>query len=100
MKMFYGGVFMNKDMLEEEGIFYPIKLEYYKTEQIYEKNIEMYGVEVIKTEYIKDDIKIEKANIEGISNDEDKTNKILDILKKHQVTPVSVKEVIEDLTKY
>lgn len=91
---------MNKDMLEEEGIFYPIKLEYYKTEQIYEKDIEMYGVEVIKTEYIKDDIKIEKVNIEGISNNEEKANKILDILKKHQVTPVSVKEVIEDLTKY
>ena len=36
MKSFYGGIFMKKENLEEAGIPYPIKLEYYKI--IEEKN--------------------------------------------------------------
>lgn len=31
MKTFYGGKFIAKSKLEKEGIFYPIKLEYYKS---------------------------------------------------------------------
>ena len=59
VKTFFDGVFMNKEQLEEEGIEYPIKLEYYKT-SIDEKNVETkYGIEIVKTEYLDGNVKIE-----------------------------------------
>ena len=33
MKTFFDGIFISKEHLYEAGIKYPIKLEYYKTEQ-------------------------------------------------------------------
>ena len=52
MKTFFGSVFIEKEKLDEAGIKYPIKLEYYK--QINEDEISTYqkpkyGIEIIKT---------------------------------------------------
>lgn len=98
MKNFYGGLFMNRENLKKEGKFYPIKLEYYKIKEE-EKNIETYGIEVIKTEYGREDVKIEKANILKLTKNEDIANQILEILKMNEVTPISMHEVVQDLTK-
>ena len=43
MKTFFDGVFISKKHLEEAGIKYPIKLEYYKTSG--EENVKKYGIE-------------------------------------------------------
>ena len=57
VKTFFDGVFMNKERLQDEGIKYPIKLEYYKT-SIEEENVEnKYGIEITKTEYLKDNVR-------------------------------------------
>lgn len=54
MKTFYGGKFIAKSKLEKEGIFYPIKLEYYKSIETKENrpsdNYARFGISVVKTE--------------------------------------------------
>lgn len=103
MKHFYAGTFVNRDDLVNIGINYPVKLEYYKTKPNVraEKSINevKYGIEVIKTSYIKDETKIENSKIEEITEDESIVNKILDILKRNEVTPVAAEYVVEDLLK-
>lgn len=98
MKTFFGGMFMNKENLRKEGILYPIKLESYKIKDLKSKN-DIFGIEVVKTAYINEEIKVEKASIDKLTNDEKIENSILDILKRNEVTPVILEDVIEDLVK-
>ena len=81
MRTFFGGAFIDKEKLEEAGIEHPIKLEYYK--QINEDDInygkQKYGIQIVKTEYIPDNIKIETKKIPNITNDELEENRILTI---------------------
>ncbi len=102
MKSFYGGIFIEKSKLKEVGIEYPVKLEYYKNineDELLRKDNTKYGISIVKTEYIPDNIKIEKKEIEHISNDEREINKILDLLKRNEVTPIGIEDVITDLRK-
>lgn len=102
MKTFFGSIFIEKEKLEEAGINYPIKLEYYKIinedEFIYEKNAK-YGIKIVKTEYVEDDIKVEDKTIKYLSSNEQKINNILTILKENEVTPISVQDIIYDYSK-
>ena len=98
MKTFFGGMFMNKEELRKVGILNPIKLEYYKIKDLKSKN-DIFGIEVVKTEYINEEVKVEKASIDKLTNDEKIENSILDILKRNEVTPVILEDVIEDLAK-
>ena len=100
MKKFFGGIFIEKEKLEEAGIKYPIKLEYYKiiNEDEYSGSNE-YGVNIVKTEYIDKDIKIEEKTIKYVSNSEEKVNDILRILKENEVTPICVQDIICDFSK-
>ena len=80
MKTFFDGIFISKEHLKEAGIKYPIKLEYYKiardenvknTNQISEaKNTNgEYGIEVVKTEYLEGNVKVESKEVNNITND-------------------------------
>lgn len=100
LKTFFGSVFIEKEKLEEAGIKYPIKLEYYK--QINEDEINTYqkpkyGIEIIKTEYKPEYTKVENKNIKYVTNDEIEANQILNIFRTNQVTPINSEEVIVDL---
>lgn len=102
MKTFFGSVFMKKEDLKEAGIDYPIKVEYYKRineDEIIKKNNPRYGISVVKTEYIQDNIKIEHKEIPYITNDESKIDKILKIFKENEVTPIAAEEIICDFWK-
>ena len=103
MKHFYAGTFMNREDLGNIGVDYPVKLEYYKTEpNIVSKNDNKeikYGIEVIKTSYKKEQTQVENSKIAEITKDEKLINRILDILKRNQVTPVCAEYVVEDLLK-
>ena len=103
MKHFYAGTFMNREDLGNIGVDYPVKLEYYKREpNIVSKNDNeeiKYGIEVIKTSYKKEQTQIENSKIAEITKDEKLINRILDILKRNQVTPVCAEYVVEDLLK-
>ena len=101
MKNFFGSIFINRDELEEAGIKYPIKVEYYKitneTQKIKENEL-MYGIQTIKTEY-KEKIGIEQNKLEHITNDEKEIMQMLEKLKENEVTPVGLEDVIIELKK-
>ena len=84
MKTFYGGTFVNKELLEEAGKEYPIKLEYYKNinedELVGGKN-NKFGISVVKTEYLPENTKVETKNIKYFTNDEGNIEEILEIFK-------------------
>lgn len=100
MKIFYGSTFINKEALKEAEIDYQIKLEYYKIINEDDlKNLEKmkYGIDVVKTEYITNTTKIEEKEIKNFSNDENLVDRILEIFKNNEVTPISVHDVLSDL---
>lgn len=102
MKIFYGGVFIEKQKLEAEGIYHPIKLEYYKSihedEYIGGKN-NKFGISVVKTEYYPNSTKVERKDVNNLTNDEDKIEKVLKVFKENEVTPISVEDIICDMGK-
>lgn len=102
MNIFFGGKFISKESLEEAGIDHSIKLEYYKIineDEFINKNQAKYGIKVVKTEYLKDDTKVENKEIRYLSNSEQKTNELLEILKRNEVTPISIQDIIYDFSK-
>ena len=93
MKTFFGGIFVNQQQLEEEGINYPIKVEYYKTAEE-EKGEKIYGIEVIKKEY---KIIEEKVQIDRITKEENEIENLLKLLRRNEVTTIGVRDVVEDM---
>lgn len=102
MRTFFGSTFIKKETLKEAGIYYPIKLEYYKIineDEMIKQEKAKYGIHVIKTEYKKADKKVENKKIQYLSNDEKKIEGILNILKENEVTPITVEDVLSDFSK-
>ena len=102
MKTFFGGIFIEKEKLEEEKINHPIKLEYYKKineEEFINGKNSKFGISVVKTEYLPEGTKVERKDIKYLTNDENKLEKILDLFKNNEVTPIGVEDIICDLTK-
>ncbi len=96
MKTFFDGVFVSNKTLEEAGVQYPIKLEYYKT--IIEENVEtLFGIEIVKTEFIDGNVNIETKIVTNVTDDEIKQNIILGILKNNEVTPIGLDDVLKEL---
>ena len=85
------------------GIFHPIKLEYYKTikesKDFLNTNGDIYGIQIVKTEYIDKTVKIETKEISYKITNEQKIDKILEILRNNQVTPTCAEDIIEDFLK-
>lgn len=96
MKTFYGELFISKTKLKEEKIYNPIKLEYYKIKDE-QTSKEEYGIEVVKKQYMEDEILVEKETLEKITENEDIANNVLELFKRNEVTPVSASEIIKDL---
>ena len=98
IRKFYGGKFIDKEKLSNEGIDYPIKIEYYKIYDNEEnKDITQYGLEVVKTEYKTEKVDIENKEVLKVTKEEKIINNILDKLKNNEVTPVITKYIVEDL---
>ncbi len=98
IKKFYGGKFIDKQKLSNEGIDYPIKIEYYKIYDNEEnREITQYGLEVVKTEYKTGNINIENKEVLRITKEEKIIDNILDRLKDNEVTPVTARYIVEDL---
>ncbi len=96
MKTFFDGVFVSRKTLEEAGIEYPIKLEYYKT--VGRENVkEEFGIEVVKTEFKEGLTKIETKEIRNITSSEEEQNEILRILRDNEVTPFGVEDVLKEV---
>lgn len=98
IKKFYGGKFIDKEKLFTEGINHPIRVEYYKIYDNTENNeMTQYGIEVVKTEYMKENINIENEQVLKVTNEEKVIDSILDKLKNNEVTPTIAKYIVEDL---
>lgn len=99
MKSFFGGTYLEKDKLENNNIFYPIRLEYYKTENI-ENFKTVYGIEVVKTEYKNDEVNVENKIIDKVTDEEHTIDKILEQFKTGEITPAVSEEMVEELLKH
>ena len=102
MKSFFGGIFVAKEKLEEAGIDYPIKLEYYKRvndDEVIKSGGNKYGVNIVQTDYFQNETRVEEGEIEFLTNDEDKVEKVLKIFKEGAVTPVDMQYVMDELYK-
>ena len=98
MKTFFDGVFISKEHLEEAGIKYPIKLEYFKTSG--KENVEpKFGIEVVKTEYLNGNVRVESKEIKNLTNNFQEIEDILTLLRNNEVTPIGVEDVLQDLLK-
>ncbi len=96
MKTFFDGIFVSSKTLEEAGIKYPIKLEYFKT--FVKENVETkFGIEVVKTEFLEDKVNVESKEVENITSDETKHNNILTILRNNEVTPIGLNDALQEL---
>ena len=99
MKNFFGSIFINRDKLSEAGINYPIKVEYYKIineDKKVKQNKLLYGIQIIKTEY-RDKIGVEEGKIESITNEEKEIEKMLELMKKNEVTPTALEDIVTEL---
>lgn len=100
MKKFYAGVVLNKEELIESNSN-RIELEYYKISKKSRENISkkanLYGIEIVKKEYLGKKKLKEKNNIYNLTNDENVINKLLNILKVNKVTPVALNDIVEEV---
>lgn len=98
MKTFYGGTYIGKEILEENDIYHPIRLEYYKIEN--EKESELfYGIEVVKTEYKKEKTDVESNVVENVTMEEAEILEMLDKFKEGTVMPSLLEEMVEEELK-
>ncbi len=98
MKSFYGGTYIGKEILEENNIYHPIRLEYYKIEKE-ENNKRFYGIEVVKTDYKEEQPKVENNIVEDITKEETKIIELLEKFKRGTVTPSFLEEMVEQFQK-
>ena len=101
LKNFYGSIFISREELKVAGIDYPIKVEYYKIineDERVKDNKSIFGIQAIKTEY-KDKIGIEQSKVEHITNNEKQIEMILEQIKRNEVTPISLEDVIIEIQK-
>ncbi len=102
MRTFFSSTFIKKETLKEAGIEHPIKLEYYKIineDEMIKQEKAKFGINIVKTEYQKDEIKVENEKIQYLSNDEKKVEEILNLLKENEVTPIGVSDVLNDVSQ-
>lgn len=100
MKKLYAGIVLNKDELTESNSN-RIELEYYKISRKNKdkaaKKSNLYGIEIVKKEYLGNKKLKERNNIYNVTNDEDVINRLLSTLKSNQVTPIALEEIMDEV---
>ena len=100
MKKFYSSLILNKEDLQDSSRN-RIELEYYKISKKAAKNVgkktNVYGIEIVKKEYLGKKKHKEKSDIYNLTNDEHVIDNLLQILRRNKVTPISLNDVIEEV---
>lgn len=78
----------------EEITYSPIQLEYYKTYN--NENKKPYGIGVIKTCSNEIETDIEKREFNHIFSKENEADNMLEVLLKNKVTPITLRDILED----
>lgn len=97
-KSFFGKTTIDSSDSEEIKADEKIELEYYKTNNLNRKDDKKYGIEVLKRDVKLDEYNIETKIVNNISNEENTISRLLEILMLNKVTPVSVDDVISDIS--
>ena len=97
-KSFFGRTIIDSSDSENINDDERIEVEYYETHNLTEKHGRKYGIEVLKRNQKKEKFNIESRIVNNISNEEKEINKLLEILMINKVTPVSVDDVISDIS--
>ena len=96
MKTFFDGIFIDSNDAQNESE-YPIKLEYYKTIKT-EENVEAkYGIEIVETEFLNGKVNVECKIINNISNSSEEIEKMIEILRNNEVTPIGIEDAINEI---
>ncbi len=91
VKVYGNAEINNKD---EERTYNPIQLEYYKTYS--NKNQKPYGIGVIKTCTNEMEVDVEKREFNHIFSKENEADSMLEVLLKNKVTPIALRDILED----
>lgn len=76
---------------------FPINLEYYKIHTCLPKGEKKpYGIGIIKTHEDTIETCVEKSEFSHIFSQEQEAEKMLELLIKNKVTPVALRDVLED----
>lgn len=97
-KSFFGRTTIDSSDYDDIDENEKIELEYYETHNLTEKNERYYGIEVVKTSKKKEKFNIESKIVNNISNEEKHINNLLKILMLNKVTPISVDDIISDIS--
>ena len=94
MKTFFDEIFINTDELKNEGIEYPVKLEYFETINTEEDVEAKYGIEIVKTDFVDGKVKTNSNIIKNITKYQDEIERILNIFRNNEVTPCGMEDVL------
>ncbi len=97
MKTFFDEIFINTDELKNEGIEYPVKLEYFETINTEEDVEAKYGIEIVKTDFVDGKVKTNSNIIKNITKYQDEIERILNIFRNNEVTPCGMEDVLIDM---
>lgn len=97
MKTFFDEIFINTDKLKNEGIEYPVKLEYFETINTEEDVEAKYGIEIVKTDFVDGKVKTNSNIIKNITKYQDEIERILNIFRNNEVTPCGMEDVLIDM---
>lgn len=97
-KSFFGRTIIDSSDSENINDDERIEVEYYETHNLTGKHGRKYGIEVLKRNQKKEKFNIESKIVNNISNEEKEINRLLEILMINKVTPVSVDDIISDIS--
>ena len=97
-KSFFGRTIIDSSDSENINDDERIEVEYYETHNLTEKHGRKYGIEVLKRNQKKEKFNIESKIVNNISNEENQIKSLLKVLMLNKVTPISVDDVISDIS--
>ena len=97
-KSFFGRTVIDCSDSEDMKADEKIELEYYETHNLAEKSERKYGIEIIKRKEKSEKFNIESKVVNNLSNEEKVIDRLLEILMLNKVTPVSVDDIISDIS--
>lgn len=93
----YGNVSISDCITRGVTEEFPINLEYYKICTRMPKNVEKpYGIGIIKTHEDTIETCMEKSEFNHVFSQEQEANKMLELLIENKVTPVTLRDILED----
>ncbi len=93
----YGNIAITNCITEGVTKEFPINLEYYKIHNNVLKNEEKpYGIGIVKTHEDNIETKMEKSEFDHIFSQEKEADNMLSLLIKNKVTPISLRDILED----